>query len=88
MKEIESRYNIISTVARKIWNGDDYVVVINRYFFRDKCQVYVRGEDATPLIKMALQRGYMAGGKKNVMGAIVPKEECDEFIEKIVEVIK
>ena len=37
---------------------------------------------------MALQRGYVAGGKKNVMGAIVPKEECDEFVEKIIEVIK
>ncbi|MCD6480666.1 MAG: single-stranded DNA-specific exonuclease [Thermoplasmata archaeon] len=87
-KEIDSPYNIISTVARRIWDGKNYVVVVNRRFFRDKCQVYVRGENAIPLIKMAVERGYVAGGKKNVMGAIVPEEECDEFVEKIIEVIK
>jgi len=88
VKEIESPYNIISTVARRIWNGKGYIVVINRHFFENECQVYVRGENATPLIKMALKRGYVAGGKKNVMGAIVPKNECDEFVKKIIEVIK
>ncbi|MCD6512715.1 MAG: DHH family phosphoesterase [Thermoplasmata archaeon] len=87
VKRIKSKYNIISTVARKIWKGDEYVIVINCDFFRDDCQVYVRGEDATPFIKMAAERGYVSGGKKNVMGAIVPKNECDEFVEKILEKI-
>lgn len=88
IKEIDSPYNIISTVARKMWDGKKYVVVINSKYFKDKCQVYVRGENAIPLIKMAQGRGYVAGGKSNVMGAIVPKEECKEFVEKIIEMIK
>jgi len=88
LKKMDSPYNIISTVARKIWDGKNYVVVVNHGFFRDKCQIYVRGENAIPLIKMAVEQGYVAGGKKNVMGAIVPKDECEEFVEKIIEVIK
>ncbi|HEC76101.1 MAG TPA: single-stranded DNA-specific exonuclease [Thermoplasmatales archaeon] len=88
IKEIDSPYNIISTVARKIWKGKEYVVVVNCGYFKDDCQVYVRGKDAIPLIKMALTKGYVAGGKKNVMGAIVPKEKCKEFVEKIVEMVK
>ena len=36
IKEIESPYNIISTVARKIWNGKEYVLVINRHFFKNE----------------------------------------------------
>lgn len=88
IKEIDCPYNIISTVARKMWNGKEYVVVVNSKYFKDKCQVYVRGENAIPLIKMAQERGYVSGGKSNVMGAIVPKEECEEFVEKIVEMIR
>lgn len=87
LKRIKSKYNIISTVARKVWNGKDYVLIINCDFFKDKCQIYVRGENAIPLIKMAVDRGYVAGGKKNVMGAIVPEEECDEFVDELIKKI-
>ena len=62
--------------------------MVNKGYFEKECQVYVRGENVAHLIKMAHQLGYIAGGKKNVMGAIVPKQECNEFIEKILEVIK
>jgi len=88
IKEIDCPYNIISTVARRLWNGKEYVIVVNKGYFEKECQVYVRGENVAHLIKMAHQLGYIAGGKKNVMGAIVPKQECNEFIEKILEVIK
>lgn len=87
IKEIDCPYNIISTVARRLWNKKEYVMVINRGYFKDKCQIYVRGDSVAHLIQMAISHGYVAGGKKNVMGAIVPKQECDEFIKKILEVI-
>lgn len=87
IKEISSKYNIISAVARKAWDKESYVVVINCDYFPEDCQVYVRGEDCTGLIKMAVGKGYVAGGKKNVMGAIVPKNEKDEFVNEIAEIL-
>jgi len=87
IKEISSKYNIISAVARKVWDKKSYVIVTNCDYFPEDCQVYVRGEDCTELIKMAVGKGYVAGGKKNVMGAIVPKNEKDEFVNEIVEIL-
>ncbi len=88
IKEMDCKYNIISTVARRLWNKKDYVIVVNHGYFENECQVYVRGNDVFHLIQKALEHGYVAGGKKNVMGAIVPKEECEEFINEILEEIK
>jgi len=87
IKNIKSRYNIISAVARKAWDKRNYVIVTNCGYFADDCQVYVRGENCLGLIKMAVEKGYVAGGKKNVMGAIVPKSEKDAFVGEIVEII-
>ena len=88
IKRIKSKCNIISTVARELWKKNDYVIVINDKFFEKDSQVYVRGKDVYHLIDLAKSKGYVAGGKKNVVGAIVPKEECEEFVEIILEKIK
>ena len=88
IKEMNCKYNIISTVARRLWDKRNYVVVINCGYFPNDCQVYVRGNDCLKLIKMALERKYVAGGKKNVMGAIVPKNECNEFVNEVINVIR
>ncbi len=88
IKRMNCPYNIISTVARKLWSGNEYVIVINDGYFKGDCQIYVRGNEAGKLINMATAKGYVAGGKKNVMGAIVPKNECEEFVKKILEVIE
>lgn len=87
IKEVDSRYNIISAVARKLWDKKSYVVVTNCSYFPDDCQVYVRGESCLGLIKAAVGKGYVAGGKKNVMGAIVPKNEKDGFVKEIIDMI-
>ncbi len=87
LKGIDSRYNIISAVARKLWDKKSYMVVTNCSYFPDDCQVYVRGSDCLELIKTAVGKGYIAGGKKNVMGAIVPKNKKDEFVNEIIDVI-
>lgn len=88
VKEMNCRYNIISTVARRLWDKKNYVIVINHGYFPNDCQVYVRGNDCLNLIKMAVKRNYVAGGKKNVMGAIVPKNECNEFVNELLDVIR
>lgn len=87
IKEMNSKYNIISTIARKLWEKNEYVVVINHGYFDDACQIYVRGKNVYPLIEIAKRRGYIAGGKRNVVGAIIPKNGCHDFIKKILEEI-
>jgi len=88
VKRLDSSYNIISTVTRQLWDGDSYVMVVNCGFFERKCQLYVRGSDCRPLIEQAKQHGYVAGGKRHVLGAIVPDNEIDMFTEEIIHIIK
>lgn len=88
IKEINSKYNIISTVARKLSSKEKYVITVNRSYFPNKAQLYVRGNNVSFLIEKAKAMGYIAGGKKDVMGAIIPLHNIDEFIEKIVHELK
>ncbi len=88
VKRLDSSYNIISTVTRQMWDGDSYVMVVNRGFFERECQLYARGSDCRPLIERAKQHGYVAGGKRHVLGAIVPHNEIDMFTEEIIDIIK
>ncbi len=77
--------NIISTITRKIaWkNPQKTVVVVNRGFFWDRSQIYVRGTKAQSLIKIARERGYSAGGKRGVAGIVLPNTETDDFLSII-----
>ncbi len=88
VKHIDTPYNIISTVTRQLWDGDSYVMVVNCSFFDERCQLYVRGRDCRPLIEQAKQRGYVAGGKQHVLGAIVPQNEIESFTTEIIDMIK
>ena len=81
----ETPLNIISTITRKLaWkNPKKTVVVINKGFFWDKNQIYVRGTKAQSLIKIARERGYSAGGKRGVAGIVLPNTETDDFLSII-----
>lgn len=88
--EMDSPYNIISTVTRKIaWaNEDKIVVVINDSFIEGSIQVYMRGPiaDTRSIIELSREKGYSAGGKSDVVGMVVPAEDR-EFIEKAMEML-
>jgi hypothetical protein len=86
LKRIHTKFNIISTVTRKIaWNTGNDTVVLNTGFFKDKDQIYVRsGKDLQPLIQQGMMLGYRCGGKKEVLGAVVPKEKTELFVQEIV----
>jgi hypothetical protein len=90
LKKINTKYNIISTITRKVaWESGHDTIVINTGFFTDKDQVYVRGKkNAEPMIQRGKEHGYKCGGKKEVLGAIVPKSETGSFIEEIIEFLK
>jgi len=85
LKRISTPYNIISTITRKVaWESGKNTLVINTGFFSDMDQVYVRSnKNAEPMIKRGKDLGFNCGGKKEVLGAIVPKDKTDSFVEEI-----
>ena len=89
-KKINTPFNIISAITRQIsWNTRKNTLVINTGFFKDKDQIYMRSiKDAAPMIKRGKELGLKCGGKKEVLGAIVPKEKTKIFIEEIINFLK
>jgi len=87
MKKISTTYNIISTITRRIaWDSGKNTIVVNTGFFNDKDQIYLRSiKDAQPIIQRGKDLGFKCGGKKEVLGAIVPKEKTDFFITEILD---
>ena len=87
LKKIDTSFNIISTITRKVaWGSGKNTVVINTGFFDDKDQVYVRSKkNIEPMIQRGKQLGFKCGGKKEVLGAIIPKDNTNSFIEEIVD---
>jgi hypothetical protein len=85
LKRIHTKFNIISTVTRKIaWKLGKDTVVVNTGFFKDMDQIYVRsGKDLQPLIQQGKMFGYRCGGKKEVLGAVVPKKKTELFVQEI-----
>jgi len=90
LKKIDTPYNIISTVTRKIaWNTGKNALVINTGYFEDKDQIYMRSKKtAEPMIKRGKELGLKCGGKKEVLGAIVPKKMTDSFVNELLEYLK
>ncbi|MEM4257577.1 MAG: DHH family phosphoesterase [Candidatus Thermoplasmatota archaeon] len=87
VKKIDTTYNIISTITRKIaWQSGKNTLVINTGFFKDMDQIYVRShKNVEPLIQLGKKYGFKTGGKAEVLGAIVPKEKTHLFVEKIID---
>jgi len=87
VKRIHTKFNIISTVTRKIsWNSGKDTVVVNTGFFKDNDQIYVRsGKNLHPLIQHGKLLGYRCGGKLEVLGAVLPKEKTESFINEIMK---
>ena len=90
LKRINTTYNIISAITRKVsWKSGKNTVVINTGFFNDRDQIYMRSnKNAEPMIMRGKELGFKCGGKKEVLGAIVPKEETNSFVNEIIEFLK
>jgi hypothetical protein len=89
-KKIDTSYNIISTVTRKIaWESGKNTMVLNTGFFKDKDQLYVRSlKNIESMIERGRSLGYKCGGKKEVLGVILPKEKTESFVTEILEFLK
>ena len=85
-KEVDTKFNIISSVARRVaWSNPGRVtVVVNKGYFEDLAQVYIRefkvGVDLSWIIDFAVGKGFSAGGRSNVVGVVLPREELDGFL--------
>jgi single-stranded DNA-specific DHH superfamily exonuclease len=86
VKRINTPYNIISTITRKIaWESGKNTLVINSGFFKDRDQIYMRGNrNAESMIIRGKELGFQCGGKKEVLGAIVPKEKTEIFVHELI----
>jgi len=86
IKTIDTPCNIISTITRRIsWDSGKDAVVINTGFFPDFDQIYVRSKkNVQPLIERGKNLGFRAGGKQEVLGAIVPKDKTESFLQEII----
>lgn len=87
MKTLNTKSNIISTITRKIaWKHDKNTIVINTGYFDDEDQLYVRtiNQDMKPMIQKGKDYGFKCGGKKEVLGAILPKQKTQDFIDEII----
>ena len=93
-QEIDTKYNIISTLTRQLaWNSDSKVsIVANRGYFDREGQVYIRAGSPDvmlkPVIDLAQNNGYSAGGKREVAGIVLPKEDIDDFIIEVINILK
>ena len=91
VKRLHTPFAIISQVTRRLaWGTGKDTVVVNTGFFVDQDQLYSRSNnvDMHQLIEQAKEHGYNAGGKKDVIGAIIPKQDTEKFLEETIEYIK
>ena len=91
LKRLDTPYAIISQVTRRLaWGTGRDTVVVNTGFFEDQDQLYSRSStvDYHDLITKAKDYGFNAGGKKDVIGAIIPKPDTERFLEETINFIK
>ncbi|MCK5458371.1 MAG: DHH family phosphoesterase [Thermoplasmatales archaeon] len=90
LKKIHTPYSIISTITRQIsWKSKKDTLVINTGFFSDSDELYVRSsKNLEPMIMRGKNLGFKCGGKKEVLGSIVPKDQTDSFVKEILEFLK
>jgi len=87
IKRMHTPYNIISTVTRKIfWETGKTTVVVNTGFFKEFNQFYVRSNQSLEeLIEKGKILGFKCGGKREVFGAIVPRNQTENFMTQVIE---
>lgn len=83
---MKTEHHIISAVARKIaWELGRTAVVLNEK--KDRDEIYIRSSDidVSHYIEKAREKGYNAGGKREVVGMVLPKGEGKKFFNEILE---
>jgi hypothetical protein len=88
LKRMDTKYNIISTVTRRIaWETNRNTVVVNRGYLKGSTQIYARSGEHNlhSLIEDVKSKGYSAGGKEDVLGAVIPDPDVEFILGVILE---
>ncbi len=86
---MRTEHHIISAVARKIaWGLGKTALVLNEKSDRDEIYLRSPDTDVSAYIRRAKDEGYNAGGKKEVVGVVLPKGEGSAFFNEIMEELK
>lgn len=91
VKILNTPYAIISQVTRRLaWGTGKDTIVVNTGFFEENDQFYSRSNnvDMHKLIVKAKEHGFNAGGKSDVIGAIIPKKMTKQFQSEAIQYIK
>lgn len=94
LHHFSSDLDIVSAVSRKltVMKGVRTSVVVQAGFFPEYDRVYVRtsdyGLDLSPILDMAKGRGHVSGGKKEVVGTVVPVENTEEFLNDTLRLLE
>ena len=91
VKRLDTGYAVISAVTRRIaWGTGRDTIVVNTGFFPQHDQLYSRSSsrDMQPMIERARGRGFNAGGKSDVLGAIIPREKTEPFVDELLGFFK
>ncbi|MGM0509527.1 MAG: DHH family phosphoesterase [Thermoplasmatota archaeon] len=90
-RKMNSPYNIISTVTRRLaWARDNEIVIVSNSGYKDgETQIYIRGPipDSEKIINSAKDKGYSAGGKSDVVGMVIPTEVKNNFFYEIIDML-
>jgi len=89
--QLESPYNSLSAITRKLAKLHPDKIILNIQQHNGSSNLYVRTArpdyNLKDLIEYAKGLGYSAGGKKEVMGVVLPTAELNDFKEKIINKI-
>lgn len=84
---IETTSHIISTVGRRSVQQVGGTVVVINTGLDHMDQIYARGANMKDAIAYCRELGLRAGGKNDVVGAILPKGKVEEFIKPFLKTI-
>ena len=84
---INSQYNILSHATRNLSRQYPDRIIFTRQFKNDQYTLYVRRRDLdydmTNMIAFARELGLNSGGKDDVVGIIIPKDDIDQVFSKV-----
>jgi len=87
-KELDTKLNIVSEVAKKLsWSTSKDIVAVNRGYFTDRVQIYSRSTriDLLSIMLMLQSEGYFATGKQGVLGTVLPISKSNQFIDYLMQ---
>jgi|Deesub1362B_J571_1020462.scaffolds.fasta_scaffold00005_233 hypothetical protein len=89
--DFSSKYYVISPLARRFaWKRGIPILLVNRGFFEDRDQVFIRlpynyNVDLKDLLINLQEEGYVAGGRSDVLGVITSKNDTDVIVKRILK---